>query len=101
MVYSTCSKGKCSLPSVGHGDTLGKRGILGAIHVSQVPEQRWPRPLPFHSAGVERLGCERMVYGRAAASEDKRIDMVLGTTKCLHETWDGRFSSASRSPWSL
>ena len=27
--------------------------------------------------------------------------MVLGTTKCLHETWDGRFSSASRSPWSL
>src|SRR5208283_2244966 len=24
--------------------------------------------------------------------------MVLGTTKCLHETWDGRFSSASRSP---
>src|SRR5208283_5470765 len=27
--------------------------------------------------------------------------MVLGTTKCLHETWDRRFSSASRSPWSL
>src|SRR5208337_4744821 len=27
--------------------------------------------------------------------------MVLGTTKCLHETWGGRFSSASRSPWSL
>jgi len=27
--------------------------------------------------------------------------MVLGTTKCMHETWDGRFSSASRSPWSL
>ncbi len=27
--------------------------------------------------------------------------MVLGTTKCLHETRDGRFSSASRSPWSL
>ena len=27
--------------------------------------------------------------------------MVLGTTKCWHETWDGRFSSASRSPWSL
>jgi len=27
--------------------------------------------------------------------------MVLGTTKCFHETWDGRFSSASRSPWSL
>jgi len=27
--------------------------------------------------------------------------MVLGTTKCLHETWNGRFSSASRSPWSL
>ncbi len=27
--------------------------------------------------------------------------MVLGTTKCLHETWGGRCSSASRSPWSL
>ncbi len=27
--------------------------------------------------------------------------MVLGTTKCFHETRGGRFSSASRSPWSL
>ena len=30
-----------------------------------------------------------------------RAELVLGTTKCLHETWNGRFSSASRSPWSL
>ena len=27
--------------------------------------------------------------------------IVLGTTKCLHETWGGRCPSASRSPWSL
>ena len=27
--------------------------------------------------------------------------MVLGTTKCLHDTCNGRFSSALRSPWSL
>jgi hypothetical protein len=47
----------------------------GAIHVSQVPESRWPRPLPLHSSGVERLR-PRANGLRSAAIEVRRIDLA-------------------------
>ena len=69
-----------------------------------VPLSRFPPPVPlsvpcpaFRRAarpGLQvPLDCGQ--GGRACGL------MVLGTTKCLHETWDRRFSSASRSLWSL
>src|SRR5271166_6317791 len=98
----------------------------GAIHISLVPESGWPHPIlssginvSVASLGLCARTCERyhglFSPGSRPTASSQTLSanptglrarwacglMVLGTTKCLHETWDGRFSSASRSPWSL
>jgi len=96
-------------PAVGRTagqETLAERvnGVEGANHVFEVPESGWPLPrLPRSLPGSRPTASSQTL---SASPTELRARwacglMVLGTTKCLHETSGGRFSSASRSPWSL
>src|SRR5208337_1229638 len=77
MVYSAYSAGKGSRHSVGHGDTLGKGGDIGSHpRFPGTRERVAPAAPPSTPLALSASGRERMVYGRAAASEDKRMDLA-------------------------